>query len=487
MKKRFYPSTTNSKKTQWNTFLKNENKAFDIAKPYTFDNAICDEIFNKWQSDFMDAWHNSIASVNSNNSIMQHSQFVLDRIPYGECAALYTDSIINNAILKLTEDIFSRGGKFKIESQDYETDKIQLLLKKEFRRLKVWEVLREAVEVNLTFGGCLIFIDIDTDSLEKEAYFKSEILQNNKLRGFRVVPPYLVAPAEVETSNPLSYDFMKPKKWFISGGGGMVDSTRLINLSFYEAPYLIKPMYNFFGVPYTQFMKNYVMSADIGRQALSDLLLRFRSEIIKTDLVKVNLEEAKARAGAVNKMKNNLGVLLLTPDEEYIQSITPISGLDKIIAQMQENIAVASRMPAVKLLGLTPSGFNATGDFDLQSYYDTIRSLQITKIKPIVEKIAEIILLQNEINIYVEFDFNPMEKQSSLEKAQVDNLQADFVGKNIVNGIITQEQGMEYLKEKELLKNTMEFDTENINLGEELSLGGVDYDFENFNKSLNDK
>ena len=172
------------------------------------------------------------------------------------------------------------------------------------------------------------------------------------------------------------------------------------------------------------------------------------------------MEDAKIRAKAINKMKNNLGVLLLTPDEEYIQTITPITGLDKIIAQMQENIAVSARMPAVKLLGLTPSGFNATGDFDLHSYYDLISSLQNTKVKPIVEKIADIVLKGKGIDCYIEYEFNILEKESSLQKAQVENLAADFVGKNIMNGVITQEQGMEYLKDKELLKSTMEYDTE---------------------------
>lgn len=455
--KKYYPSKR--KKVSWRS-LAEDKATIEINKPYTFENDVCDSIFNEWKSQVMDEWYNNVASVNANNSIMQHSNFILERLTYAECASLFTDSIINNAIGKIVDDIFSRGGKFKVESQEYDNDKIQLILKREFQRLEIWETLREAVETNLTYGGCLIFIDVDTDDLESELFIKKEILQNNKFRGLRVIPPYLTAPSSVETANPLSYQFMKPSKWFVSGGAGVVDSSRLINLSFYEAPALIKPMYNFFGIPYTQFMKNYVKTADIARQALGDLLLRFRSEAIKTDLVKINMEDAKIRAKAINKMKNNLGVLLLTPDEEYIQTITPIAGLDKIIAQMQENIAVSARMPAVKLLGLTPSGFNATGDFDLHSYYDLISSLQNTNVKPIIEKVADIVLKGKGIDCYIEYEFDILEKESSLQKAQVENLAADFVGKNIMNGVITQEQGMEYLKDKELLKSTMKYNTE---------------------------
>lgn len=462
-KKNFYPSKR--KRAEWNTY-QDEIKTLSLNKPFMFNDSICDSIFEKWQTSFSDAWVNSIASINSNNSLMQHSEFINERMSYVECAAIATESIINNAISKINDDIFARGGVFKIESTDVDkTSELQTLLLREFQRLGIWDSLKKAVFTNLVFGGAFIFFDFDSEDLSKEFYYKQETLRENKFRGLKIVPPYLVAPQAVETANPLSPFYMNPQKWFINSSV-TIDSTRCEILSFFEAPDLIKPLYNFFGIPYTQFMKPYVMSADIARQSLSDLFLRFRSEAIKTDLVKVNMQDAKARANAINKMKNNLGVLLLTPDEEYIQTITPLTGLDKILAQMQENIAVSARMPAVKLLGLTPSGFNATGDYDLHSYYDFISSLQNTKIKPIIEKIAKIILMANGYESLIEYEFDLLEKESSLEKAQVENLNADFVAKNIQNGLITQEQGLEILKEKENLPNSITYDEADAGLND---------------------
>lgn len=462
-KKNFYPSKR--KRAEWNTY-QDEFKTLSLNKPFMFNDSICDSIFEKWQTSFSDAWVNSIASINSNNSLMQHSEFINERMSYAECAVIATESIINNAISKINDDIFARGGVFKIESTDVDkTSELQTLLLREFQRLGIWDSLKKAVFTNLVFGGAFIFFDFDSEDLSKEFYYKQETLRENKFRGLKIVPPYLIAPQAVETANPLSPFFMNPQKWFINGSA-TIDSTRCEILSFFEAPDLIKPLYNFFGIPYTQFMKPYVMSADIARQSLSDLFLRFRSEAIKTDLVKVNMQDAKARANAINKMKNNLGVLLLTPDEEYIQTITPLTGLDKILAQMQENIAVSARMPAVKLLGLTPSGFNATGDYDLHSYYDFISSLQNVKIKPIIEKIAKIILMANGYESLIEYEFNLLEKESSLEKAQVENLNADFVAKNIQNGLITQEQGLEILKEKENLPNSITYDEADAGLND---------------------
>ena len=116
-------------------------------------------------------------------------------------------------------------------------------------------------------------------------------------------------------------------------------------------------------------------------------------------------------------------------------------------------------MPSVKLLGLTPSGFNATGDFDLASYYDEIMSLQNNKIKPIIEKILDLLVKSlGWENVLVSYEFNTLEKSSDLDKAQSKNLEMDFMAKAIQNGILTSEQAFMYLKEKGLINDSLTYD-----------------------------
>lgn len=144
--------------------------------------------------------------------------------------------------------------------------------------------------------------------------------------------------------------------------------------------------------------------------------------------------------------------------KEYIQSITPLSGLDKLIAQLQENVAVSARLPSVKLLGLTPSGFNATGDFDLASYYDEIMSLQNSIIKPVIEQILNLLIKEaGWDDIAANYEFHILEKSSDLDKAQVKNLEMDFVTKAIGAGILTDEQGFNYLKDKGFIDSSYDF------------------------------
>lgn len=460
MRKKFYPSQRKSKLEQYNQIVSSQLPSqLDLNPPVRFADEKATAVFESWKNRFLDGWSNSIANINANNSLSQYNEYLLNRLSYAECAFLASDSIINNAITKYSNEILRKGGNIIINCDDMDIkESLRQKLEKRLQELNFTSVLNEAIKTSLAFGGALIFIDINAKDLAEPLYDKAKIMSRNKIQGLRVIPPYLCGASEVETANPLNANFMKPKKWYIAGNSGVVDSSRVIPLVMFDAPSLIKPLFNFFGISLTQFMKNYVASADIARQSLSDMLLRFRSEIIKSDLIKINPTEAVSRAKAINKQKNNNALILLTKDEEYIQSITPLSGLDKLIAQLQENVAVSARLPSVKLLGLTPSGFNATGDFDLASYYDEIMSLQNSIIKPIVEQILNLLIKEaGWDDITANYEFHTLEKSSDLDKAQVKNLEIDFVTKAIGAGILTDEQGFNYLKDKGLIDSSYDF------------------------------
>lgn len=462
MKKRFYPS---KRKQGFNDVVNNaiESVSFTLEPPLKFNDERSEAIFNEWKTRFNDEWNNNIANINGGNALTQFSQFSLNRLSYAECAFLASDSIINNAITKYSNEILRKGGNIVLDMEDKEAEaRLKEYLEKRLKKLDFFEVLRELINTSLIYGGAFLFIDVDTQELSEPIYLKKEIFTQNKIKALRVVPPYLCGACEVETANPLNKDFMKPIKWVVSGNNQAVHYTRLLSLSIFEAPLMLKPLYNFLGISLCQFMKNYVSSADIARQSLSDMLLRFKSEIIKSDLIKINPQEAIARGKAINKLKNNNALILLTKDEDYIQSITPLSGLDKLISQLQENVAVSARMPAVKLLGLTPSGFNATGDFDLNSYYDEIMSLQNAIIKPLIEKVLKMLCLEFNSDVMPSYEFEPLGKVTKLDEANITNLQADFINKLIQSGVITQEQGFNYLKSNELLDNSLHYEAEEV-------------------------
>lgn len=453
----FYPTT--SKNKQKLVYVPTiQDKQIDLTPLSEFQDV-------KEYNRFLDSFYNSKAGINSGNSIMQHSDFLLQRMSYQECSTLSTEPIINNAIGKLSNEIFRKG--FNIVSENIA---LKEYVENRIKEIELEKTLYTAFESALIYGGVLIYADRGLkEGLDTPLYITKETAQN-KIKGFNVIPPYLVGASKVEMFNPLHSQYMKPELWQISGVGN-VHSTRLIKLSIFSVTDLVLPMFNFFGISLCQLMKEAVRNTNIGYNSIADILLRFKTDIITSDLLKINPREAIARAEFINKSKNNLGTLLLTKDEIMQQFVTSLAGLDKVIAQLQESVAIAARMPAVKLLGLTPSGFNATGDYDLNSFYDELTSMQQTIIKPIIESICKSLCLEFGTNEVCEIEFEPLKEKDELHDAQALNLLLDSCLKGIEAGIITQEQALGIIKNKGFWKEIEdESESDSLDFGLELGL-----------------
>lgn len=444
---KFYPSTP-KKKVNFGGLL---NKLdYDLEEQKKQNLAPLSQINDKapYKKQY-DEFINTIANIGVNNSLMQYSEFVDKRLGYAECAFLKNQHYITNTIMSYSNDLVDKKGKFKILNKIDNSDELLQILEKRLLKMDFWSKVKRAIETALTFGGALVFLDANTSDYNSEYFHNFKTVIKNPLQDLKIIEPYLASPYEVNTINPLNSDYMKPKKWYISGGG-VVDDSRIITLIFNEAPDLIKPIYNFLGISKVQEMKEAVKIAESLNNANAEIALRFRTTAIKTPLMQTNESEAIARAKFINKARNNLGLLLMLDSEEYIETATSLNGLDRIQDLALQNVAAAAYIPRNKLLGDEPSGFSS-GEFTIKNYYDTIESLQNTILKPFVLKIAQIIFYGLGFEYELDFDFAPVAQENAKEKAERENLITDKIVKLYTNSIIDGEQAFLIAKNDNLV------------------------------------
>lgn len=242
---------------------------------------------------------------------------------------------------------------------------------------------------------------------------------------------------------------MVPDLWWVMGASSAVHKSRLIPIVFYSVPDLIKPLYNYLGLPLSFYMKNYVSSADTVRQSISDLCLRFRTKIIKTTAQKIADPQTQARVKFMNSSSNNLATLLLAKDEEWIETVTSLTGLDNLLSQMYELLTASTRgIPVTKLLGLSPRGFNATGEYDENNFYDVMSGYSSAIVVPAMERVAEYLLCFKAGTVASpKFEFNPRKLPTPKEKAEINNLKSDCVNKLVTAGIITNADAVKAIQE----------------------------------------
>ena len=128
--------------------------------------------------------------------------------------------------------------------------------------------------------------------------------------------------------------------------------------------------------------------------------------------------------------------------EEFFQFNTPLSTLDNLLQKSQEQMAAPSRTPLVKLLGVTPSGLNASSDGEIQVYHEYIASMQEAHLRPQIEVILNLIQLDlfGKIDDQIIFEFNPLEQMNGEQLATIEKSKAERDVSLISAGVLAQEE-----------------------------------------------
>lgn len=329
----------------------------------------------------------------------------------------------------------------KLETKG-EEDKQERLeaIEKAMRRYRLRSKFREAALQDGLFGHSQIYIDVKTPS-GTQAWASPEELQailvrspakikKGTLAGFKVIEPVWTTPYLYNSDNPMKADFYKPTSWFVLGR--QVHSSRLLEFASREVPDLLKPTYNFGGMSMTQLAIPYVNNWLQTREAVARLIDGFSVPLFSTNMASVLSSEPGddvfARVDLFNRMRKNRGAWAVDKEtEDFRFENVPLSGLDALQNQSLEQLSVVSGIPLVKLLGITPSGLNATADGEIRVFYDDILSKQESLFRDPLQACLDVIQLSEfgEVDPDITFSFVPLWQLSEKELAEVRKLDAD--------------------------------------------------------------
>lgn len=306
---------------------------------------------------------------------------------------------------------------------------------------QVRALFRLMAEYDGFFGRGQLFIDVKKPgggiTLSTDPELMTPLLRDKAkiavgaLNGFRAIEPLWTYPGVYDSANPMSPDFYRPQWWYVMGS--QVHSTRLLTFVSRGVPDLLKASYNFGGLSLSQIAEPYVNNWLRTRDSVGDLLHSFSLTQLSTDLESM-LSEGGAgdalwqRMALFNQVRDNRGVMLTNKDTEGIgQFNTPLSSLDKLQAQAQEQMSAVSSIPLVKLLGITPSGLNASSDGEVRVFYDYIHSYQEDLFRDPLQYVLNILQLNafGAIDPDIGFEFEPLWQSDGLDQATIQKTQAD--------------------------------------------------------------
>lgn len=307
-------------------------------------------------------------------------------------------------------------------------------------------VIRKAGEHDCKFGRGQIFINIEGADISLPLILDKRTVPLGSFKGVKTVEPMWTTPSAYNALRPQDDDFYVPTKWFMMGQ--IVHASRLMTVITRELPDMLKPAFDFSGMSLYQSAEPYVDNWLRTRQSVSDLISNFSITALQTAMDEVLAGDDDGanlfrRAELFTRTRSNKGLMLLDKDrEELVQTNVPLGSLDKLQAQSQEHMCSVSRMPAIVLTGISPTGLNASSEGEIRTFYDWI----MAQLEAFWRKPIETILKVMQLSLYGEIDpdivmsFQPLYQMTPKELAEIRTADATTDGSYIDRGVVSPEE-----------------------------------------------
>lgn len=365
-------------------------------------------------------------------------------IGYQVCAMIAQNWLVDKACTMPARDAIRHGFNIHVgglapgvagEEDGRESELVEKIreLDKQFRLN--WN-MEQFVKMGRLFGVRVLLFRVKSgDPKYYENPFNPDGITPGSYLGLSQVDPYWCIPeldADAVT-DPSSPHFYEPTWWVI--GGKRYHRTHLCIFRNSEVPDVLKPMYNYGGISVPQRIVERVYAAERTANEGPQLAMTKRLTVWKTDLAAIyaNQEKAAEHMAHFTQFRDNHGVKLVDTDDAMETHDTTLSDLDVTIMTQYQLVAAASHVPATKLLGTTPKGFNATGEYDESSYHEELETVQTNDLTPVLER-HYTLLLRSHVEpaeaiapgtLTVNIDWAPVDSPTAKEYAEINKLNAE--------------------------------------------------------------
>lgn len=315
---------------------------------------------------------------------------------YTMCALVAQHWLIEKACIMPGRDAIRRGYTLK-KMGGGEIDPCVLEQIQEYdERYNIKGQMRDYVGFGRMFGIRVALFDVrSTDPKYYEKPFNIDGVTPGSYRGIVQIDPQYCTPhiSGTALSNPEKPGFMTPSHWQINGK--LYHRSHLMIFIPFPVADVLKPAYQYGGKSVPQRIMERVYAAERTANEAPHLALSKRSTILKTDLEKfmANQDEAEANLANYARLRDSYGVKVIDKEEDDMeQHDTALADFDNLIMTQYQIVAAASHVPATKLLGTQPKGFNSTGEYEESSYHEELESMQEHDLSPFLRRHHQLVM-----------------------------------------------------------------------------------------------
>ncbi len=365
--------------------------------------------------------------------------------------------LISKIINMIPEDMIKNWYRLDIQLEPDSLKKIRRLERLTNLRSRILEGL----QWGRLYGGAagVIIIDGHEDMLE-EPLELDDIMPDSFL-GLLILDRYSgISPDNELVTDFRSSEFGLPKYYTIQSpaldAGQRIHHSRIVRFTGRELPYIEKVSEMYWGASEVEHVFDELKKRDNTSWNIASLIFRANIDVFKMKgMEEIGIMDTEAMKELydtimhMNWMKNNQGLQLIGLEDALESHQYSFTGLSDVMELFMMDLSGACEIPATKLFGRSPDGMNATGESDMQNYYDSIEQKQESDIRPILNKLLPIMCMSifGKVPEDLEFSFNPCRRPTEEEKKNLAQQVATAVVGVYNSGIISQKTALRELKQ----------------------------------------
>jgi hypothetical protein len=362
------------------------------------------------------------------------------------CGVLAQNWLVNKVCTMPGDDAIRKGYNVVSVDGDDLPEEAAKKIKRLDRRFRINWHLREFIHKGRIFGIRIAMFKVDsTDPQYYEKPFNIDGVTAGSYKGIVQIDPYWTAPMldQAGASQPDSLHFYEPTFWMINGR--KVHRSHLIIFRHAEPVDILKPQYLYGGVPLPQQIMERVYAAERTANEAPQLAQTKRTNVWLTDM-----EAAMSDAGKTAQRladwayyRDSYGIKLGDKEgDEYQQFDTSLADFDALIMTQFQLVAAQAGVPATKLLGTQPKGFNSTGEYEEASYHELLESIQEHDLTPFLERHHALLrkaYVPEAAGIDTTVSWNPLDTPTAKELADTNLVKAQTDNQLVQAGAISSE------------------------------------------------
>ena len=370
--------------------------------------------------------------------------------------------IVRCAVKTMADDMTREGIEL---TSDIDPENIAKIMRA-FSRLKVWNAYNEAICWSRLYGGSIGVYLIEGQKLEDP--LRLDTITKGQFKGICVLDRWMVAPPGNALVTDYGPDMGQPLYYDIIGDSlklpkSRVHHSRVIRFDGEELPHYQRVAENGWGLSVIEPLFDQLVAFDSAIAGVGQLVFKSHLRTLKIPRLReilAGLGGPAAKNGLLEQMNNirafqsSEGLTLLDGGDEFETHTFTFAGLPDILQQFASHIAGSLETPVTRLFGTSPGGLNATGQSDLQTYYDRVKQKQEDQTRSDISTTLGIIH-RSELGV-------PPEKDLDFEFASLwqmdENMKADIAQKNTMtivsaaqDQIVSREVALKELKQQSLV------------------------------------